>query len=316
MSAPAPWWRAPGRPALITFSLGAVGLAAALVLVADRLVPWLAGLPWPGIIALAGALLIAAAIGMTLTRKPSSDSEEAPPSPQPISWWWVLAGAGFVVIATWYSTAWLLDVATPEQRLEAIRAGLTVGAGTGGAVALLLAVRRQWHQEVAHRHQEKVAAETQFDATERRVTDLYTKAAGASVQAEPGREQGVQDAPGGAAEVAFDAHQFVGDGGVFGGSAQGFVEQVGVQSPADVGGGGGHQVGCEPSRDDQRPLFVVAGQGVLAAYGAGRGHVFGGGERAGVVAVVVGHVNGHVVPAQQRHGRGVDVGVVLRTLQG
>jgi hypothetical protein len=38
-----------------------------------------------------------------------------------------------------------------------------------GVFALLLAVRRQWHQEIT-------AADITFDAAERRVTDLYTKA--------------------------------------------------------------------------------------------------------------------------------------------
>jgi hypothetical protein len=32
--------------------------------------------------------------------------------------------------------------------VEAIKTGLSIGAGTGGVFALLLAVRRQWHQEL------------------------------------------------------------------------------------------------------------------------------------------------------------------------
>jgi hypothetical protein len=57
----------------------------------------------------------------------------------------------------------------PAARIEAIKTGLGIGAGTGGGFALLLAVRRQWHQEVT-------GASTEHDATERRVTELYTKA--------------------------------------------------------------------------------------------------------------------------------------------
>jgi hypothetical protein len=53
--------------------------------------------------------------------------------------------------------------------VEAIKIGLAIGAGTGGVFALLLAVRRQWHQELS-------AAATEHDAAERRVTELYTKA--------------------------------------------------------------------------------------------------------------------------------------------
>ncbi|MFC7617786.1 pentapeptide repeat-containing protein [Actinokineospora soli] len=51
-----------------------------------------------------------------------------------------------------------------------MKTGLGIGAGTGGVLALLLAVRRQWHQEVT-------AVDTAHDATERRLTELYTKAA-------------------------------------------------------------------------------------------------------------------------------------------
>jgi uncharacterized protein YjbI with pentapeptide repeats len=89
--------------------------------------------------------------------------------------------------------------------MEAFRTGLTVVAGSGGAVALLLAARRQWineraqhhreleaerehqHRERVQRHsesvasatadhQEKLAREAERDAAERRVTELYTKA--------------------------------------------------------------------------------------------------------------------------------------------
>lgn len=46
----------------------------------------------------------------------------------------------------------------------------TVGAGTGGIVALVLARRRQWSTEQADEH-------ARHDADERRITELYTKAA-------------------------------------------------------------------------------------------------------------------------------------------
>lgn len=71
----------------------------------------------------------------------------------------------------WGATTWLLVKAAgnPAAEVEAIKTGLGIGAGTAGVFALLLAVRRQWHQEIT-------AADTTSDATERRVTDLYTKA--------------------------------------------------------------------------------------------------------------------------------------------
>ncbi|GAA4536900.1 hypothetical protein GCM10023192_35840 [Amycolatopsis samaneae] len=56
----------------------------------------------------------------------------------------------------------LVDAGDPRNQIELIRTGLTVGAGTGGVVALVLAGRRQWS--------------TEHDATERRMTELYVKA--------------------------------------------------------------------------------------------------------------------------------------------
>lgn len=125
-------------------------------------------------------------------------------------WWLVLLGLGFAVLTGWLVLSWLLDEANsgdPQAalRIDAIRTGLTVVAGTGGAVALLLAARRQWineraqrheetvalanrqHQERAQahleavaqasqRHQERQARAAEHDAAERRVTELYTKA--------------------------------------------------------------------------------------------------------------------------------------------
>jgi hypothetical protein len=105
------------------------------------------------------------------------------PPIRPLRWWVVLIGVALTGLAIAASTWWLLseaNQAAPEKRAElriaAIRTGLTVGAGTGGAFALLLATRRQWLQERAQAHQEDVALNTEFDATERRITELYTKA--------------------------------------------------------------------------------------------------------------------------------------------
>ncbi|MES9602143.1 pentapeptide repeat-containing protein [Actinomadura sp. NPDC000929] len=75
------------------------------------------------------------------------------------------------VAAIWITTAWLLsavDDATVSTdrarvRVEAVRTGLAAGAGSGAAVGLLLAFRRQAHQE--------------HDTAERRITELYSTAA-------------------------------------------------------------------------------------------------------------------------------------------
>jgi uncharacterized protein YjbI with pentapeptide repeats len=93
--------------------------------------------------------------------------------------WWIAAlGVVAVAAAATITTVWLLAIAgaNAQLRIEAIKVGLSVGAGTGGAVALLLAVRRQWLSERTQAHAEDVARDTAHDATERRVTELYGKA--------------------------------------------------------------------------------------------------------------------------------------------
>ncbi|MEU7899873.1 pentapeptide repeat-containing protein [Nonomuraea sp. NPDC049152] len=76
------------------------------------------------------------------------------------------------------ATMWWLLTGLPSDppgqagsaRGEAVRTALAAGAGVGAAITLALAFRRQRHQEITTAH-------TTHDATERRVTDLYTKAA-------------------------------------------------------------------------------------------------------------------------------------------
>ncbi|MDO3704720.1 pentapeptide repeat-containing protein [Micromonospora sp. C28SCA-DRY-2] len=128
-------------------------------------------------------------------------------------WWLVLVGLLLAALLGWLVLDWLLGeadrAAQPDTRaslrIDAIRTGLTVVAGTGGGLALLLAARRQWIGERAQRHQEAVAARDQahrervqahaesvaeaaarhqdrqaeaaeHDAAERRLTELYTRA--------------------------------------------------------------------------------------------------------------------------------------------
>ncbi|WP_146765955.1 hypothetical protein [Micromonospora noduli] len=128
-------------------------------------------------------------------------------------WWLVLVGLLVAIALGWLVLDLLLTEADrasqPDTRatlrIDAIRTGLTVVAGTGGGLALLLAARRQWIAERAQRHQENVAARDQVhrdrvqahaeavaeaaqrhqdrqsgaaehDAAERRLTELYTRA--------------------------------------------------------------------------------------------------------------------------------------------
>jgi uncharacterized protein YjbI with pentapeptide repeats len=82
------------------------------------------------------------------------------------SWWWstvvvitpivILTSAAVLVLTR------VVDHSDSTARLEMIKVALAVGAGTGAALTLVLARRRQWA--------------TEHDAAERRLTELYVKA--------------------------------------------------------------------------------------------------------------------------------------------
>jgi uncharacterized protein YjbI with pentapeptide repeats len=110
------------------------------------------------------------------SRRAATVGERRPP--RPISWWWTVAAATVVAAAAWVTIWWLLtqanritgnDVELAKARIDAVRTGLATAGGAGAAVALLLAFRRQHHEE-------RTAAATAYDAGERRITELYTKA--------------------------------------------------------------------------------------------------------------------------------------------
>ncbi|RSM45222.1 hypothetical protein DMA12_14445 [Amycolatopsis balhimycina DSM 5908] len=86
----------------------------------------------------------------------------------------LLWGAGLLVIAAVAATALLtlLGGGRPEDaaRLDALKTAANIVVGTGGAAALLLAARRQ-------RSAELDLVQKDHDATERRVTEIYGKAA-------------------------------------------------------------------------------------------------------------------------------------------
>ena len=91
--------------------------------------------------------------------------------------WWILAAIMAVGVTTAVVTTWLLAIAghaapgtaLASARLDAVRTGLAAGGGAAAAVGLMLAFRRQHHQEIA-------TVLTDLDATERRITELYFKA--------------------------------------------------------------------------------------------------------------------------------------------
>ncbi|WP_329084758.1 MULTISPECIES: pentapeptide repeat-containing protein [unclassified Streptosporangium] len=165
----------PRRGTIGVSSLVAAGVVATAALVASRAgAPDVAAyVPLPGLLALVAAVLAGVGAGLTLAR-PRRDDRAAL---RVLSWWWVLAGVVLIVVSMWSATAVLLFLADTapdaskrvEMRLDAVKTGLTVGAGAVGLVALLLGVRRQWLGERTQAYQE-------YDAGERRVTELYTKA--------------------------------------------------------------------------------------------------------------------------------------------
>lgn len=134
-------------------------------------------------VAIAAFGVTASTFGMWFRRRGSpGETPSAAPLPpdrqlRPIQSWVIPAGALVVVVVTCTATLWLQWTVPKDSnsqkaqlRIDAIRTGLSVGAGTAGSLALLLALRRQ---QLAERTQQA----TEYDAGEKRVTELYVKAA-------------------------------------------------------------------------------------------------------------------------------------------
>ncbi|WP_328442784.1 pentapeptide repeat-containing protein [Amycolatopsis sp. NBC_00438] len=92
-----------------------------------------------------------------------------------------------VVVLWWPATAGLTGDKLVSNRLDALKIGLSIGLGSGGVVALYLSWRRQdstertlVHQQEVHTttmaHQNLVARNTEHDAAQRRLNELYLKA--------------------------------------------------------------------------------------------------------------------------------------------
>lgn len=65
---------------------------------------------------------------------------------------------------------------TRSEQLDVVRLALTIVAGMGGIVALVVAYRRQDITEEAHLRQLHVDHHNEYDARERRITELYAQA--------------------------------------------------------------------------------------------------------------------------------------------
>ncbi|MEU8117618.1 pentapeptide repeat-containing protein [Spirillospora sp. NPDC049024] len=101
------------------------------------------------------------------------------------------SGASVMLVAAWFFVTWLLGSPPPAQpkpldtaaQLDLLKLVFALVAGAGALVALVTAYRRQRVDEVAaeraeraQEHAERVAREAAYDATERRVTELYGQA--------------------------------------------------------------------------------------------------------------------------------------------
>lgn len=137
---------------------------------------WWSSAPKLGLLTLLTGVVTAISIGLWAKVTRASNYENGF---RILPWWIVVVGLLAAVAATWGSIAWLTSAARGNASLEfdAIKTGLTVGAGIAGLAALLLGVRKQWLSEQSHKHQEVVARQQEHDSKERRVTELYTKAA-------------------------------------------------------------------------------------------------------------------------------------------
>ncbi|MEV3936758.1 pentapeptide repeat-containing protein [Glycomyces sp. NPDC049804] len=94
--------------------------------------------------------------------------------------WWPWIVVALVAIMGGWLLAWLLVLpmagSNPDAQVNAVQATFTIAFGLGGLVGLALIARRQWHQERAHRLQERIHEHDRFDARERRITEQYIKA--------------------------------------------------------------------------------------------------------------------------------------------
>ncbi|MGW7284013.1 hypothetical protein ACWGH4_00705 [Streptomyces sp. NPDC054847] len=155
-----------------------IAVSAGLLIVATvswhRLAALAAGIQIVPLLLVLAAAACAAAAGKLYRRtRPQQDSHSAPS----IRWWWAALAFAAVAAAVWITTALLMpqtDGIRPNQertrqRIDVVRTSLAAGAGVGAAVTVLLAFRRQQHHE-------RATEQTEHDATERRFTELYTKA--------------------------------------------------------------------------------------------------------------------------------------------
>jgi hypothetical protein len=136
---------------------------------------------WPASLTVLG---VAVAMAAAATKRRSTASRG-------VGWWshhrWAMLVAVVIVVSVGLAVtifgAFVLAHLTgyyarpPTEKLsDLIKVALAVSGGVGGAVALVVAYRRQRVTEAAHDLAKATATATEYDAAERRITDLYIKA--------------------------------------------------------------------------------------------------------------------------------------------
>ncbi len=89
----------------------------------------------------------------------------------------VLIAATVAAVLLWLDLTGLTSVDRTTAQLDALKIGLSVGVGSGGVFALYLAARRQRSTELDLAQKSDARTSADADAIERRITELYTKAA-------------------------------------------------------------------------------------------------------------------------------------------
>ncbi|MFI7646834.1 pentapeptide repeat-containing protein [Micromonospora sp. NPDC049460] len=172
------------RLSVLLIAVGVAGLLGVMLLHVPA--------SWWRVLASGWSVLLPATVSLALlllgarlwwrTNQEGHQASAAPTPPdrqvRPLRAWVILVGAVVVAVVTGAAVLWLQNtlpavgdqVQRARLRVDSIRTGLTIGAAVTGAFALLLAVRRQ---QLAERTQQA----TEYDAGEKRVTELYVKAA-------------------------------------------------------------------------------------------------------------------------------------------
>jgi uncharacterized protein YjbI with pentapeptide repeats len=88
-----------------------------------------------------------------------------------------VAAVGVIALVIMLELASRTTADRAKLQIDAIKYGLGAFAAAGAMAALLLNIRRQRHLEHAQEQIERAQQHTEFDAAERRTTDLYTRAA-------------------------------------------------------------------------------------------------------------------------------------------